>query len=174
MKLPESELNLELRDTQWPFVPPVRERQVARAILFDGSGLLYFVRVTRDDEFGCGTFLETSGGGVEPGETTETAILRELREELGAQAEIVGKIGVVCDYYNLIHRRNINHYFLCRVLAFGPTHRTREEQERWQLSAVRLTPQEAQAEYLTRANSRLGRLIANRELPVLRAVWEEE
>ena len=40
---------------------------------------------------------------------------RELKEELGADVEVVCKIGVVSDYYNLIHRHNINNYFLCRV-----------------------------------------------------------
>ena len=59
------------------------------------------------------TLIETSGGGVEKGEDLLVAIERELKEELGAKVEILCKIGVVSDYYNLIHRHNINNYYLC-------------------------------------------------------------
>ena len=37
--------------------------------------------------------------------------LYKLKEELGVEIEIISKIGVVSDYYNLIHRHNINNYF---------------------------------------------------------------
>ena len=47
-----------------------------------------------------------------------TAIRRELKEELGVTVTIICKIGVVSDYYNLIHRHNINNYFLCKVESF--------------------------------------------------------
>ncbi|WP_026499179.1 NUDIX hydrolase [Butyrivibrio sp. WCD2001] len=48
-------------------------------------------------------------------------------EELGAEVEVICKIGVVSDYYNLIHRHNINNYYLCRVKSFGDKHLTQDE-----------------------------------------------
>lgn len=109
------ELNLELQDTQWPKTYIDHDRQIVRAIVVDDEQNFYFVKVQRDDDFGKGTFIETSGGGVEAGEDLTTALKRELKEELGANVDILCKIGVVSDYYNLIHRHNINNYFLCKI-----------------------------------------------------------
>ena len=162
------QLNIELRDTEWPLTYTDHDRVIARAIVVDGAGNYYFVRAVRDDDFGAATLIETSGGGVEPGEAPDEAIRRELREELGAEVEVLGEIGVVSDYYNLIHRHNINHYFLCRALSFGEKRLTDEEIGQFHLSTMKLSYHEAVAEYERRATTPLGRLIANRELPVLR------
>ena len=167
-----NELYLELRDTEWPFTYTDHDRQIARAIVFDDEGWLYFTRATRDDHFGKATLIETSGGGVEKGEDLLSAIHRELREELGAEVEVVAKIGVVSDYYNLIHRHNVNHYYLCRATSFGEKHLMPDEIEAFHLSTLRLTFDEAEAEYERRACTPIGRLIADRELPVLKRARE--
>ncbi|EKC53092.1 MutT/NUDIX family protein, partial [human gut metagenome] len=83
------------------------------------DGNFYFVRAERNDDFGQATIIETAGGGVEEGEELQDAIKRELKEELGVKVDVICKIGVVSDYYNLIHRHNINNYFLCKVEFFG-------------------------------------------------------
>ncbi len=158
---------LELKDDQWPLDYIDHDRQIVRAIVVDEAGFLYFVRVFRDDDFGRATLIETSGGGVEPGEQLEDAIRRELREELGAEVDILCSLGVVSDCYNLIHRHNINHYFLCKVKFFGDKHMTEDEVHHFHLSTLKLTFAEAAAEYERCAATPLGRLIANRELPVL-------
>ena len=167
-----TEWRIELADNEWPFNGVDHDRQIVRAIVIDDDGYFYFMRAVRDDDFGVSTLIETSGGGVEPGEDLDTAIRRELREELGAEVDVLCKIGVVSDYYNLICRHNINNYFLCRLRAFGATHMTPEEIEQYHLSTLKLTYEEALREYELRTDSRLGRLIANRELPVLRRAKE--
>ena len=167
MQIENNELALELCDGEWELDYIDRDRSIARAIAFDDSGYFYFVRAERDDDFGRATLIETSGGGVEDGESLNEAILRELKEELGVSAEIICKIGVVSDYYNLIHRHNINNYFLCRVLSFGESSLTKDEANCFHLSTLKLTFDEAVREYELRSSTRLGRLIARRELPVL-------
>ena len=162
------ELELSLNDNEWALDYIDHDRIIARAIVFDDDGMLYFVRAERDDEFGKAVLIETSGGGVEEGESLETAILRELREELGAEAEVVCRLGVVSDYYNLIHRHNINNYFLCRAVSFGERKLTAEENNEFHLSVLRLTFDEAEAEYERCRCSKVGRLIAEREVPVLK------
>ena len=166
------QLMLELQDTQWPFTYTDHDRQIVRAIVIDDTGWYYFVRAVRDDDFGKATLIETSGGGVEPDEDLRDAIQRELREELGAEVEILCKLGVVSDYYNLIHRHNINHYYLCRALSFGNRHLTEQEIEDYHLSTLKLRFEEAVREYELRSSSKLGCLIANRELPVLKKARE--
>ena len=166
------DLYLELEDREWPFTYTDHDRQIVRAIVFDDLGWLYFMRAQRDDQFGRATLIETSGGGVEQGEDLISAIRRELKEELGAQVEVVSKIGVVSDYYNLIHRHNVNHYYLCRAASFGEKHLMPDEISEFHLSTLQLTADEAEAEYERRACTPIGRLIANRELPVLK--WARE
>jgi 8-oxo-dGTP pyrophosphatase MutT (NUDIX family) len=166
------ELYLELKDEEWPFEYTDHDRQIVRAVVFDDDKNFYFVRANRDDDFGVSTLIETSGGGVEDGEDLLEAIHRELKEELGVESEIICKIGVVSDYYNLIHRHNINNYFLCRAVSFGDTHLTPEEIKDFHLSTLKMTYDEAVSEYGKRRESRLGRLVCNRELPVLKRAKE--
>ena len=168
----QEELRLELQDNEWPFEFTERDRAIARAICIDDEGYFYFVRVTRDDYFGKATLIETAGGGVEEGEDPGTAIRRELKEELGADTEVVCRIGVVSDYYNLLHRHNINNYFLCKVLSFGDKNMTQQEIEDFHMSTLKLTYDEAVAEYEKRRETAIGRLICNRELPVLKRARE--
>ena len=165
----ESEIYLELTDNEWPLTGIDHDRMIVRAILFDDAGMLHCIRARRDDGFGCSTLIETSGGGVEDTDTDlSVAIKRELREELGAEVEIVGKIGVVSDYYNLIHRHNINNYYLCRLLSLGENDLTDDEKNLYNLTPLTLCYEDAVKEYERCASTALGRLIAARELPILK------
>ena len=161
-------LYLELEDGEWPFTYTDHDREIVRAIVFDKDGFFYFVRVERDDMFGKATLIETSGGGVEEKEDFEDAIRRELSEELGASVRVVAEIGLVSDYYNLIHRHNLNHYYLCEAVSFGEKHLMPDEIDDFHLSTLKRTYEEAVREYERCACTPLGRLLANRELPVLR------
>lgn len=161
------EIYLELRDEEWPFDYTDHDRIIVRAIVVDDDGYFYFVRADRDDDFGRAVIIETAGGGVEVGEDLDEAIKRELNEELGAQVEVICKIGVVSDYYNLIHRHNINNFYLCRAVSFGEKMLTDDEINYFHLSTLKLTYDEAIQEYAKNRESMLGRIVANRELPIL-------
>lgn len=165
-------LYIDLQDTEWPFTYTDHDRQVVRAIVVDADGTFYFNRAVRDDDFCHGTIIETAGGGVEAGEDLRDAVRRELREELGAEVEILAEIGTVSDYYNLIHRHNVNHFYLCRAVSFGDTQMTEDEVNAFHLSTLKLTYDEAEAEYARCCDGPLGRLIAARELPILRRAKE--
>ena len=167
-----NEIKIELQDTQWKKEYIDHDRNIVRAIVYDANRMLYFVRAVRDDEFGKATLIETSGGGVENGEDLITAVQRELKEELGVFVDVVCKIGIVSDYYNLIHRHNINNYFLCKIKSFGQKNLTQDEIEKFHLSTLKMSYEEAVIEYENRKNSKLGTLIANRELPVLHRAKE--
>ena len=161
------ELSLSFQDDQWENEYIDHDREIVRAIVFDDEGYFYFVRVDRDDDFGKAVLIETAGGGVEKGEDLYNAIIRELKEELGAEVEVLCKLGVVSDYYNLIHRHNVNNYFLCKVISFGEKCLTKDEAERFHLSTLRVKYNDAVKEYERCSHTKLGRLICTRELPVL-------
>ena len=163
----DKELYLSLLDEEWPFEYTDHDRNIVRAIVYDDEGYFYFVRADRDDDFGKAKVIETSGGGVEGNEDLYEAIKRELKEELGATVEVVCKIGVVDDYYNLIHRHNINNFYLCRAISFGEKHLTEDEIDYFHLSTLKLRFEEAVSEYESNKSSRLGRIIRARELPIL-------
>lgn len=165
-------LSLELTDTEWPAAEITHDRNIARGIVYDGEGYFYFVHVDRDDAFGHATVIETPGGGVEEGEDLATAIHRELSEELGADVDVIGKIALISDYYNVIGRHNLSNYFLCKVRSFGEKHLTKDEIEDFHLQTMRLTYEEALAEYEKNRKYPFGRLVANREVPVLQ--WAKQ
>lgn len=166
------EVSIELQDTEWMFTYTDHDRQIVRAIAFDKDGYFYFVRAVRDDEFGKAELIETSGGGVENGEELTNAVRRELKEELGAEVEVICKIGIVSDYYNLIHRHNINNYYLCRISSFGEKHLTEDEAECFHLSTLKMDYETAVREYERCSDTKLGRLIAAREVPILKRAKE--
>lgn len=161
-----------MKDNEWPLTTIYHDRLIARAIVVDDEENFYFVGANRDDDFGKAPLIETAGGGVEVGEDLNTAIRRELKEELGVDIEVICKIGVVSDYYNLIHRRNINNYFLCKIVSFGEKHITKDEIEDFHLSTLKLKYEESLAEYEKCRCTSLGRIVANREVPVLKKAKE--
>lgn len=168
----KNSIQLNLKDEEWEFTYIDHDRQIARAIVIDDNYNFYFVRVLRDDIFGQAQLIETAGGGVENHENLDQAIIRELKEELGVEVEIISKLGIVSDYYNLIHRHNINHYFLCKIKSFGEVNMTEAEINDFHLSTLKLSYQEAIAEYIKCSEFKLGKLIANREVPVLKLAYQ--
>jgi 8-oxo-dGTP pyrophosphatase MutT (NUDIX family) len=66
------------------------ERQAIRAILLTQEQEVLLLRI-RPPEGGEGFWI-TPGGGLEPGETNEDGLRRELREELGLEDFLVGPL----------------------------------------------------------------------------------
>jgi 8-oxo-dGTP pyrophosphatase MutT (NUDIX family) len=64
----------------------LRIRQAARALLVDPDDRVLLVRF----EFPAGTRWALPGGGLEPGETPEDALRRELEEEVGLHDPDIG------------------------------------------------------------------------------------
>lgn len=168
----EKYIELELKDNEWDYDYIDHDREIVRSIVVDNQKNFYFAKITRNDIFANGTFIETAGGGVEQGEELEVAIKRELKEELGIEVEIITKLGLVSDYYNLIHRHNLNHYFLCRIKSFGSKKLTNDEKNIFNLSTIKLDYQSAINEYKKNRKYKLGRLLANREVPILKLAME--
>ena len=118
-----------MSDSATPNAPVVRH--AARAVLLDRSDrvlMLACVDPTRED---AERFWITPGGGLKHGETHDTALRRELREELGVTEENLAEVGP---------------WVWHRVITFRWLGRTLEQHERFRLLRVdraeRFTPQQ--------------------------------
>ena len=63
---------------------PIKPRQSARALIFKDGALLVFQRKRHSLKTGKWVeYYSIPGGGIDPGESPEEAVVRELREEMG-------------------------------------------------------------------------------------------
>ena len=175
-QMKDLKLYLELEDQEWERMGEQKDRHCARAIVVDDEDRFYFVQITRDDLFGLGTYIETAGGGLEENEIAEEAVVREVKEELGIESELLCKIGIVSDYYHAVNRHNINHYYLCKMKSRGEQELLDYEKNNFKMEVLTLGYEEAVKLYEAQTDKKLGRLLTNRELPILKVAkqWLEE
>jgi 8-oxo-dGTP diphosphatase len=67
-------------------------RRSARVLLFDPSGDVLLIRFRAETGGKTVRFWVTPGGEIEPGEEPEEAAARELYEELGLRAPLIGPV----------------------------------------------------------------------------------
>jgi 8-oxo-dGTP pyrophosphatase MutT (NUDIX family) len=160
---------IKLKDDQFEFNGITHNRVAARAIVLNEDDKIGLLRVYGNDAFGFRDYLETPGGGVKENESLENAVKREVLEELGVSANILEKIGIVEDDYNLIFRHNIVHYYLMKVIEYKK--RNLEEYEKSMIEEIRwFDIDEAIMAYENLGDSGIECLIKRRELPVLKHI----
>ena len=71
---------------------PSDVRQSARAILLNSAGEMAVQYLGRD------SFYKLPGGGVDDGESIEAALIREVKEEVGADCLLGTSLGMVVEY----------------------------------------------------------------------------
>ena len=113
----------------------MRLRQAARAVLLDPDDRILLVRF----EFPAAAFWGTPGGGLDPGETHEQAILRELAEEAGLEDVVLGPWiwtrEHVIPFLDGKWDGQVERFVLVRTARFEP--------------APRFTPEQLASEYVT-------------------------
>ena len=162
-------LILNFEDHEYPFKGFTHVRPIARAILMNREGKIAIHRIFRDDKFCNQGYYETPGGGIDEGETPEEACKRECREEIGCEIEIIKEIAYVEDAYNLIGRKNQNHYFLARELDLGARH-FESEGDQYIQETLWVDVEDAVRLYEEMPDEKVSLLVKQRELPILKAL----
>ena len=164
-------LSLNLKDDQYPFSGITEVRRVSRVIAFDSLGRIAIHTVSRDDAFGCQTYLETPGGGVDEGEDYQMAAIREAKEELGDEVQLLECLGECVDAYNLIKRKNENRFFLARIKKEGLPKHFVSQGDLYIKETRLLTPKEIEEGYAAMPEQGVSLLVKRRELPFLRLAF---
>lgn len=86
-------------------------RKSARAILLNDNGEMATQYLTNY------TYHKLPGGGVDPGETVEEALKREVLEEVGCNCEITKPIGITIEYRNKYNMLHISYAFAVKVIG---------------------------------------------------------
>ncbi len=95
-------------------LPPSARVRVAAAVVWRDGKLLF---TQRPPGGSLGLKWEFPGGKIEPGETPEHALTRELREELGVEAKPIGVLAV--DTYDYPHGPEVEiHFVRCELQSF--------------------------------------------------------
>lgn len=155
-----------LKDDQYEFNGITHSRKIARGILINENKEVCLLHVVTIDDFGNRNYYETPGGGVNDDENINDAIIREVKEETGFNSKIICEIGYVEDDYNLIHRHNINYYYLLKATSFE--NEMLEEYEKNVIAEkVWVSIDKAIQLYENMGKEKIEILVKRRELPIL-------
>lgn len=88
-----------------------KTRKAVRAIVLDSDNNLGILHITNHN------YYELPGGGVEEGETLEEACIRECKEEVGCNVEIVSEIGRTLEYRKEKERINESFCYVVKVVG---------------------------------------------------------
>lgn len=89
-------------------VSDYKTRQAARAVLLDNSGWVYLMNVSLHG------YHKLPGGGIDEGEGVEQALARELMEEVGCKADIIGELGEIVEYRDFEKLNQTSYCFLAK------------------------------------------------------------
>jgi len=101
-------------------------RPGAYALFFNAQSELGLVRTDGGRYF-------LAGGGIEPGEDQETALLREVREETGLIAAIHRPLGAAVEYYfdnnNGLYYKKTGYFYHVAILGAAPEGKTEADHQ---------------------------------------------
>jgi 8-oxo-dGTP diphosphatase len=143
--------------------PELRLREAARGVILDPDGRILLVRF----EFPDRSVWACPGGGLEPGESHEAALRRELREEVGLELEELGPCvwtrTHIIPFLDGLWDGQVERFHLVETASFVPSPLLTVEQLRAEfVTDVRWwTPEELDASREIHAPRRLPQLVVD-------------
>lgn len=86
-----------------------RVRKAARALLFNDSNEIAVLYVSKNN------YHKLPGGGIEQGENIESALEREVMEEVGASINVTKEVGTIIEYRDEFNQLQISYCFIGKV-----------------------------------------------------------
>ena len=84
-------------------------REASRAVVFDSKKLVALLYSTRYD------YYKLPGGGIEEGNSLEVALVRECKEEIGCDVDIICELGTIIEYRKKANTKQISYCYLAKV-----------------------------------------------------------
>ena len=143
-------------------------RQAARAVVYDQKGAVALLHVGLYD------YHKLPGGGIDKGEDIASALTRELLEEIGCIAEVMGELGKIIEYRDQLELRQTSYCFTAKQIGKKgrPSFTAKEIRELFSIvwsdnidSAIKLIEQDKPTNYQ-------GHFIQKRDLAMLKAAKE--
>ena len=86
-------------------------RKASRAVLVNDKKEVAILYVSK------GNYYKLPGGGLESRENLHEALKREIQEEVGANIEVLGGIGITLEYREDFEQLQISYGYLCKVIG---------------------------------------------------------
>jgi len=86
-------------------------RSAARAVVFDADKKVALLHATKK------SYHKLPGGGIEEGEDMETALKRELLEEIGCKANNLQELGIIEEYRNGFQEHQTSYCFIASLVG---------------------------------------------------------
>jgi 8-oxo-dGTP diphosphatase len=91
----------------------IEKRFASRAIILDESGLIPILFVSKSN------YHKLPGGGIDKGEGKMEALGREILEETGCTADILGEVGKITEYRSELNLFQTSYCYLGKVTKKG-------------------------------------------------------
>jgi len=115
------ELLKEIKDVDEVDESNFKLREASRAVLFDEDNNIPLLFVSRHN------YHKLPGGGIEPEEDKEQALIREVLEEVGSSIEVSGEVGKVIEYRTECDLKQISYCYFGRIISKGDTDFSKRE-----------------------------------------------
>ena len=127
-------------------------REAVRAIVLNEDNKVALLRVLKYD------YYKIPGGGIEKDEDRITALRRECLEEIGAEIEIVGEVGMIVEYRKSFNLKQTSYCYLARLKGKSGNSKFTEDEIRDKFEPIWLSYKEALRKFSIKTTSFEGRV----------------